>query len=118
MITNLSPPGLSAQRNGMLAQSENVGTLARRPRAEGNCHRIRAQLGGLAAWPISTRSEPGRRLRVADTSYEDWHRVLDGQAVLRRSERIRAVGLPDLLIAAVAEREMAAPNHSTPWLSR
>jgi predicted nucleic acid-binding protein len=36
---------------------------------------------------------------------EDWRRALDVQAELWRGGRMRAVGLPDLLIAAVAERE-------------
>ncbi|HUC58658.1 MAG TPA: PIN domain nuclease [Streptosporangiaceae bacterium] len=36
---------------------------------------------------------------------EDWHRALNVQAALWDAGRIRAVGFPDLLIAAVAERE-------------
>jgi predicted nucleic acid-binding protein len=36
---------------------------------------------------------------------EDWRRALEVQGALRRSGRIRAVGFPDLLVAAVAERE-------------
>jgi hypothetical protein len=39
------------------------------------------------------------------THDEDWHRALDVQGALWRSGHVRAVGLPDLLIAAVAERE-------------
>ena len=39
------------------------------------------------------------------THDEDGRRALDVQAALWRGGRIRAVGLPDLLIAAVAERE-------------
>jgi predicted nucleic acid-binding protein len=42
---------------------------------------------------------------------EDWHRALNVQAVLWRSGRIRAVGFPDLLIAAVAEREQVVLLH-------
>jgi predicted nucleic acid-binding protein len=42
---------------------------------------------------------------------EDWHRALDVQAVLWRSGRIRAVGFPGLLIAAVAEREQVTLLH-------
>ncbi|HUB38241.1 MAG TPA: PIN domain nuclease [Streptosporangiaceae bacterium] len=38
------------------------------------------------------------------THDEDWHRALEMQAALWRSGRVRAVGFPDLLIAAVAER--------------
>lgn len=45
------------------------------------------------------------------TSDEDWRRALDVQAALRRSGRIRAVGFPDLLIAAVAEREHVTVLH-------
>jgi hypothetical protein len=39
------------------------------------------------------------------THNEDWHRALDVQGVLWRSGHVRAVGFPDLLVAAVAERE-------------
>jgi predicted nucleic acid-binding protein len=42
---------------------------------------------------------------------EDWHRALDVQATLWRSGRVRAVGFPDLLIAAVAEREHVTLVH-------
>jgi predicted nucleic acid-binding protein len=42
---------------------------------------------------------------------EDWRRALDIQASLWRSGRMRAVGLPDLLIAAVAERERVTVLH-------
>lgn len=45
------------------------------------------------------------------THDEDWRRALDVQASLWRSGRIRAVGLPDLLIAAVAERERVTVLH-------
>jgi predicted nucleic acid-binding protein len=42
---------------------------------------------------------------------EDWRRALDIQASLWRGGRMRAVGLPDLLIAAVAERERVTVLH-------
>jgi predicted nucleic acid-binding protein len=42
---------------------------------------------------------------------EDWHRALEVQAALWRSGRVRAVGFPDLLIAAVAEREHVTLLH-------
>ena len=42
---------------------------------------------------------------------EDWRRALDVQATLWRSGRTRAVGFPDLLIAAVAEREHLTVLH-------
>ena len=45
------------------------------------------------------------------THDEDWHRALDVQGVLWRTGRIRAVGFPDLLIAAVAERERVTLLH-------
>jgi predicted nucleic acid-binding protein len=38
-------------------------------------------------------------------------RALDVQALLWRSWQVRAVGLPDLLIAAVAERERVTVLH-------
>ena len=45
------------------------------------------------------------------THDEDWHRALQVQAALWRGGRIRAVGFPDLLIAAVAERERVTVLH-------
>jgi predicted nucleic acid-binding protein len=39
------------------------------------------------------------------THDQDWRRALEVQAALWRGGRMRAVGLPDLLIAAVCERE-------------
>jgi predicted nucleic acid-binding protein len=45
------------------------------------------------------------------THDEDWRRALDVQAFLWRSGQVRAVGLPDLLIAAVAERERVTVLH-------
>jgi predicted nucleic acid-binding protein len=45
------------------------------------------------------------------TRDEDWHRALDVQAVLWRSGRVRAVGFPGLLIAAVAGREQVTLLH-------
>lgn len=45
------------------------------------------------------------------THDEDWRRALDVQAELWRTGRIRAVGFPDLLIAAVAERERVTVLH-------
>jgi predicted nucleic acid-binding protein len=41
------------------------------------------------------------------THNEDWRRALDVQASLWRSGRVRSVGLPDLIIPAVAERGRA-----------
>jgi predicted nucleic acid-binding protein len=45
------------------------------------------------------------------THDEDWRRALDVQASLWRSGRMRAVRLPGLLIAAVAERERVTILH-------
>jgi predicted nucleic acid-binding protein len=59
------------------------------------------------------------QLRIdRDTGYEwlathdeDWRRALDVQAALWRSGRMRAVGFPGLLVAAVAERERVTVLH-------
>jgi predicted nucleic acid-binding protein len=48
------------------------------------------------------------RLSVHD---EDWRRALVVQAALWHRGRVRAVGFPDLLIAAVAERERVTVLH-------
>jgi predicted nucleic acid-binding protein len=45
------------------------------------------------------------------THDEDWRRALDLQGVLWRTGHARAVGFPDLLIAAVAEREHVTIVH-------
>ena len=45
------------------------------------------------------------------THDEDWRRALEVQAVLWRSGQMRSVGLPDLLVAAVAERERVTVLH-------
>lgn len=45
------------------------------------------------------------------TRDEDWRRALEVQAALWRGGRMRAVGLPDLLVAAVAERERVTVLH-------
>jgi predicted nucleic acid-binding protein len=45
------------------------------------------------------------------THDEDWRRALDVQGALWRAGQMRAVGLPDLLIAAVAERERVTVLH-------
>ena len=41
----------------------------------------------------------------------DWHRALDVQRQLASRSQLRAVGMPDLLIAAVAERERVTVVH-------
>ena len=45
------------------------------------------------------------------THDEDWRRALAVQAALWRGGQVRAVGFPDLLIAAVAERERVNVLH-------
>lgn len=45
------------------------------------------------------------------THDEDWRRALEVQASLWRTGHMRAVGLPDLLVAAVAERERVTILH-------
>jgi len=45
------------------------------------------------------------------TRDEDWRRALEVQAALWRGGRVRAVGFPDLLVAAVAEREQVTVLH-------
>ena len=45
------------------------------------------------------------------THDEDWRRAFHVQARLWRTGRMRSVGLPDLLIAAVAEREHVTVLH-------
>lgn len=42
---------------------------------------------------------------------EDWRRALAVQAALWHDGQVRAVGLPDLLVAAVAERERVTVLH-------
>lgn len=45
------------------------------------------------------------------TDDRDWRRALDVQRELARSGMLRSVGMPDLLIAAVAERERVVILH-------
>ena len=45
------------------------------------------------------------------THDQDWRRALDVQGILWRTGRVRAVGFPDLLVAAVAEREQVTILH-------
>lgn len=45
------------------------------------------------------------------THDEDWRRALEVQAALWRGGQVRAVGFPDLLVAAVAERERITVIH-------
>jgi predicted nucleic acid-binding protein len=70
------------------------------------------------AWATRTAAEFDEVRADRDAGYErlathdeDWRRALDVQAALWRSGQIRAVGFPDLLIAAVAERERVTLLH-------
>src|SRR5947209_18780092 len=78
------------------------------------CGVIEFELG----WATRTTAEFDQVRADRDAGYEwlathdeDWRRALDVQAALWRSGRMRAVGLPDLLIAAVAERERVTVLH-------
>ncbi len=70
------------------------------------------------AWATRTVAEFGELRADRDAGYEwlathdeDWRRALEVQAVLWQGGKMRSVGLPDLLIAAVAERERATLLH-------
>jgi len=70
------------------------------------------------AWATRTVSELDLLRADRDTGYEwlathdqDWRRALDVQAALWRGGQMRSVGLPGLLIAAVAERERVTVLH-------
>jgi hypothetical protein len=78
------------------------------------CGVIEFELG----WATRSRAEFDQLRADREVGYEwlathdeDWQRALDVQASLWRSGRMRSVGLPDLLIAAVAERERATVLH-------
>ena len=78
------------------------------------CGVIEFELG----WAARTAAEFDQLRADRDAGYEwlathdeDWRRALDVQATLWRSGQIRAVGFPDLLVAAVAERERVTMLH-------
>ena len=78
------------------------------------CGVVEFELG----WATRSSAEFDRVRADRDAGYEwlathdeDWHRALDVQATLWRGGRVRAVGFPDLLIAAVAERERVTLVH-------
>jgi predicted nucleic acid-binding protein len=69
-------------------------------------------------WATRSGAELDQVRADRDEGYEwlathdiDWRRALTVQAELWRCGRVRAVGFPDLLIAAVAEREQVAVLH-------
>ncbi len=70
------------------------------------------------AWATRTGAEFDQLRADRDIGYEwlptndgDWRRALDVQSALWHTGRVRAVGFPDLLIAAVAEREQLTLLH-------
>jgi predicted nucleic acid-binding protein len=78
------------------------------------CGVIEFELG----WATRSSAEFDQLRADRDAGYEwlatldeDWRRALDVQASLWRSGCMRAVGLPDLMIAAVAERERVTVLH-------
>ena len=78
------------------------------------CGVIEFELG----WATRSGTEFDQVRADRDAGYEwlatqdaDWRRALDVQAALWRGGRIRAAGLPGLLIAAVAERERVTVLH-------
>jgi predicted nucleic acid-binding protein len=78
------------------------------------CGVIEFELG----WATRTSIEFDQVRADRDAGYEslathdqDWHRALDVQATLWRTGRVRAVGFPDLLVTAVAERERVTLLH-------
>jgi predicted nucleic acid-binding protein len=78
------------------------------------CGVIEFELG----WATRTTAEFDQLRADRDAGYEwlathdeDWRRALEVQGALWRSGQVRAVGFPDLLIAAVAEREHVTVLH-------
>ena len=78
------------------------------------CGVIEFELG----WATRTAAEFDQQRADRDVGYEwlpthdeDWRRALDVQRALWRAGRVRAVGFPDLLVAAVAEREHVTVLH-------
>lgn len=70
------------------------------------------------AWATRTGVEFDQQRADRDAGYEwlstrdeDWRRALDVQGTLWHTGHVRAVGFPDLLVAAVAERERVTLLH-------
>jgi predicted nucleic acid-binding protein len=80
----------------------------------GTCGVIEFELG----WATRSGEEFDQVRADRDAGYEwlathdeDWRRALEVQGRLWHGGQMRAVGLPDLLVAAVAERERVAVLH-------
>jgi predicted nucleic acid-binding protein len=78
------------------------------------CGVIEFELG----WATRTPAEYSQLRADRDTGYEwlathdeDWRRALDVHGALWHAGHVRAVGFPDLLVAAVAERERVTVLH-------
>ena len=78
------------------------------------CGVIEFELG----WATRTAAEFDQQRADRDAGYEwlathdeDWRRALDVQGALWHGGQVRAVGFPDLLVAAVAERERVTVLH-------
>lgn len=78
------------------------------------CGVIEFELG----WATRTSAEFDQLRADRDHGYEwlathdeDWRRALEVQGALWRAGKARAVGFPDLLVAAVAERERVTILH-------
>jgi len=78
------------------------------------CGVIEFELG----WATRTAAEFDQLRADRDAGYEwlathdeDWRRALAVQRALWHSSHVRAVGFPDLLVAAVAERERVTVLH-------
>src|ERR1039458_6858890 len=102
-LARLRHPGVAAVL-GRLSEAGRVAT----------CGVIEFELG----WATRTSAQFDELRTDRDTGYEwlatldeDWRRGLEVQAAPLRRGRIRAVGFPDLLIAAVAEREHVTVLH-------
>jgi hypothetical protein len=102
-LARLSQPAVSAALSPLI----EAGLVA-------TCGVIEFELG----WATRNSAEFDQVRADRDAGYEwlathdeDWRRALGVQAALWRSGRVRAVGFPDLLIAAVAERERVTLLH-------
>jgi predicted nucleic acid-binding protein len=102
-LARLSQPAVSA----VLSPLIEAGLVA-------TCGVIEFELG----WATRNGAEFDQVRADRDAGYEwltthdeDWRRALDVQASLWRGGGMRAVGFPDLMIAAVAERERVMLLH-------